>query len=317
MVNRELIAGVDSFLLFGTESTFGTKASTIDQPLGLITDFRPRITRNAIEHRGFTGSTSGGQLPEKVTTGNFVNTFTIEFKPLEWGILEHIFGTVAGAGTAASKFIYTFANKPTSLTFVHNLNNDTTDRAEIQLGCKIETFTIRASVGESVTISSDWQAADFNKASSLESNVALPTGEIFNFSGATLELPDGSAISHIIDTIEIRINRATKRRTGLGNFTASQILHGATEIRLTFTIDYLDETFIEDTMGGTTTLSNLTENATLTVNFATTDANKSIDFKFTNISFPDFSETATLNEIITEEITGFARGLTAEEQVSA
>lgn len=316
MANAELISGVDSFVLFGTETTFGTKASSVNTHLGLVMDFSSTITRNATEHRGFVGSSGGGQLPEELTSGRFESNLSVEFKPLEWSWLEQVMGAVSGTGTNADPFVYTFTANPDSLTFAHNLNHVTTDRNEIYLGCKFGTVTIRATVGEVVTVSADLMAADMNKSSTLETNQSLPTGQVFNFSGATLELPDASAISHIIDSIEITINRNPERKYGLGAFTAKNTRHKGTEIRVNFTVNTLDEEFIEDVLGGTSAVSSLTENATLTVDF-TGAANKIIRFKFTNVSFPDWTEAATLNEFITEGMTGWARGLTVNEEISA
>ncbi|KKK50318.1 hypothetical protein LCGC14_3126200, partial [marine sediment metagenome] len=67
-----------------------------------------------------------------------------------------------------------------------------------------------------------------------------------------------------------------------------------------------------------TTINNaITDNATLTVKFSSTNANKFVEFKFTNIKFPELNSTANLNEFITEGITGFPRGLTVEETQAA
>ena len=60
MANRELVAGVDTYLLYGDEATYGT-ADTVDQHFGLVTSFKPSLNNNLIQSRGFTGSTSGGR----------------------------------------------------------------------------------------------------------------------------------------------------------------------------------------------------------------------------------------------------------------
>ncbi len=228
-------------------------------------------------------------------------------------------GSVSGAdGSAGTPFIYSFATNPSGITFVHALNNVTTDREEKYAGCRFANTTIRAALGEVVTVSMDVQALNFSKDSTLQGNVNLPSGIEFNFSGATLELPDGSAVSHLIDSIEIVISRTVNRRSGLGFVEPKASKYGATELRVNFTIAYLDDEFLDDLMGSSTTVNNaITNNATLTVKFSSTDANKFVEFKFTNVKFPELNETANLNEFITEGITGFARGLTVEETTAA
>lgn len=318
MANAEIISGVDSYLLFGTESTFGTKASTITGQLALTQSINPTINRDAKEHRGFAGSSGSGQLPQKTTSGTVEVTFPVEFKPLEWTWMESVLGTVNAAdGTAGTPFIYSFGANPSSLTFTHNLDNDTTDRNEVFLGSRFSNVTIRAALGEAVTVSADITTANFNKNTTLETNQTLITGEIFNFSGATLELPDSSAISHLIDSIEISINRTVTSKFGLGNYTAQNSRYGATELRVNVTFAYLDETFLDSVLGSSTTITELTNNATLTVRFDSSDTNKFAEFKFTNVKFPEWNETADLNEFITEGVTGWAQGLTVEETQAA
>ncbi len=318
MANTELIAGVDSFLTFGIESPFGSPvAGTVH--LGLVTSFNPTFNRNAQEHRGFVGSDGGGQLPEIATSGLAETGFSVEFKPLEWTWLEYVMGSVSGAdGTAGTPFIYSFATNPSGITFVHSVNNVTTDREEKYAGCRFVNTTIRASLGEIVTVSMEVQALNFTKDSTLQGNVNLPSGIDFKFSGATIELPDSSAISHLIDSVEMSITRTNNRRGGLGFTEPKASRYGQTELRVNFTIAYLDDEFLDDLMGSSTTMNNaMTNNATLTVKFESSDANKFVEFKFTNIKFPELPETANLNEFITEGITGFPRGLTVEETQAA
>ena len=318
MANTELIAGVDSFLTFGTESTFGTAVAG-DTHLGLVTSFNPTFNRNAQEHRGFVGSDGGGQLPEATTSGMAETGFSVEFKPLEWTWLKKVMGSVNAAdGTAGTPFIYSFATNPSGITFVHSLNNATTDREEKYGGCRFVNTTIRAALGEIVTVSMEVQALNFTKDTTLQSNVNLPSGIDFKFSGATLELPDSSAISHLIDSVEISIARTNNRRGGLGFTEPKSSRYGQTELKINFTIAYLDEEFLDDLMGNSTSMNNeITNNSTLTVKFQSTNSNKFVEFKFTNVKFPELNETNDLNEFITEGITGWARGLTVEETQAA
>lgn len=318
MVNQEQIAGVDSFLTFGTESTFGT-AVVGDTHLGLVQNFNRTISRDAKEHRGFVGSDGGGQLPEKTTSGMNVTGFTTTVKPLEWTWLEQVLGSVNAAdGTAGTPFIYSFATNPSGITFVHSINNVTTDREEKFAGCRFTTTTIRAALGELVTVDFDVQSLNFAKDSTLQSNVNLPSGIEFNFSGATIELPDSSAISHLIDSVEIVITREVKKRGGLGFFDPKASRYGETTLRVNFTIAYLDDEFLDDLMGSSTTMENtMTSNATLTVKFSSTNSNKFVEFKFVNIPIPDLTGTADLNDFLTEGITCWPRGLTVEETQAA
>ena len=73
-----------------------------------------------------------------------------------------------------------------------------------------------------------------------------------------------------------------------------------------------NRTFIEDALGSSSGIGTMVQNATLTVKFIAV-TNQEVEFKFTNVSFPEWNENAALNEFIEEGMTGWAQGLTVEE----
>ena len=75
MANNELIKGVDTFLLYGVESTFNTAVAAVTH-LGLVTNFTPNINRQVQENRGFKGTTTCGQEVAKYTLGQLSCTET-------------------------------------------------------------------------------------------------------------------------------------------------------------------------------------------------------------------------------------------------
>lgn len=149
----------------------------------------------------------------------------------------------------------------------------------------------------------------------MTSAVALPTNEIMNFTGVDLEIPDTSSISNIIDNVEIVITRNTELIPGLGTDTAKNSLFKSFDLRINFTVKYLDETLIELVMGGSSALTTLSE-TTLTVKFDN-GTNRTADFAFTGIVFPEYDKPESVNEILTEGLVATARGLIVTEQVSA
>jgi len=223
MVNTEKIAGVDSYVLYGVESTYAT-AVTADTHLGLIQSFTPTIDRQVNEARGLKGSTTGGQGVMKYTLGQFTSGFTVDFNTFDFSWLQFVIGARTGTGTSADPFIYTEGNTLSSLTFSSSIDNVTTDRDSQHLGCMINTTTIRADVGNPVTVTMDVLSGEFVKDSTVQSTVALPTNEIVNFTGVDIERPDTTSISHIIDSVEIIFTRNPEIIYGLGSDLAKQYL---------------------------------------------------------------------------------------------
>lgn len=316
MVNTEQTAGASTYLLYGVETTYGVAASTIDQHLGLIQTTNPgKINRNVQENRGLKGTTTGGQSVANYTLGTADAGFSAEYNVYDWDFLQYVIGSRTGSGTGASPYIYSEDNQVSSLTFSGNIDNETTDRNVKVLGTKFNSVTIAANVGSPVSVTADFIAGNLSKDSTLQSAVALPSNELINFSGTDLEIPDTTSISNIIDNIEIVITRNAESQYGLGSGLAKNCLFKERSYRINFTVKYLDDDLVEFVMGGSSVLTTLTE-TTLTVKFDN-GTNRTSDFKFTGVVFPEFDKPETVNEILTEGLTAFAKNLEVTEQVSA
>lgn len=316
MANSELVSGVSTFLLYGDEATFGT-AGTVDTVFGLVQSFTPSMNNSIIKSRGFTGSTSGGRDIAQLTGGKFESGFSVELTPLNFDWLQYVIGSRTGAGTNASPYIYTGSDTLTSLTVSHCLNNATTDREELYLGCMVNSCTIKASVGEPVTCTIEFVNADLDKDATLPSNVALTDVLPYTFAGGSIEIPNASAIPNIIDSVEITISNNTSMIYGLGSRVGQGKAEGARDYSIKFTVNYLDETLIDLFLGSATGPTNPTENATIAVRFDNADTVRYVDFIFAEAVIEQMSETANLNEIVKEDHTAVAKTLTVNEKQTA
>lgn len=315
MVNQEKTSGADSYLLYGVESTYGTVVAA-DTHLGLIQSVNiGKINRNIISNRGLKGTTTGGQEVAKYTLGTADAGFSVDFNVFDWNFMEHVLGSKTGTGTNADPFIYTRTNSTNSLTFSGNIDNDSTDRDFQALGSKFNTITIRAEVGNPVSVTTDILSGKIAKDSVLQSGVALPSNEIINFTGTELEIPDTTSIPNIIDNIEISIERNSELQFGLGSDLAQNAINKGINYRINFTVKYLDEDLIELVMGSSGALSTLSETS-LTVKFDN-GTNRTSDWKFAGVVFPEYDMSQSVNEILTEGLTATARSLIITEQVSA
>lgn len=318
MVNNELIAGVNSYLNYGVESTYGTAATLNKNFGGLITSFSPSMKNNLSKLRGFQDGSNNGRDVSHVLAQKFEASLSLEMTPLNWYWLEYVLGSVSGAGSVASPFVYAGANTPSSLSIGHALNNVTTDREETYLGCVINSVTIKAAVGEPVTISMEILSGDIDKDASLTSAVALPALTPFTFSGATIEIPNASAISNIIDSVEITITNNVEIKYGLGARIGKRPNFKERDYAVKFTVKYLDEALIEKFLGASAgpIATTPAADATLAIRFQNS-ATHFVDFVFSSGYIEDFSEGNGLNEMITEDITYVAKSLSVTETISA
>ena len=99
-------AGIDSWVLYGAETTYGTAATTIASHFGVLQSITPSNRRNLIQVRGFVGSTTSGRNMIKALGGKFETSLSIEFQPQHFSWLKYVIGTRTGVGTSASKYVY-------------------------------------------------------------------------------------------------------------------------------------------------------------------------------------------------------------------
>lgn len=315
MANAEKVAGVNSYVLYGAESTYGTAAAAT-LPFGLIRNISPTLKNNLIVSRGFAGSASGGRNAAVVQGGKFEVGLSIEFEPQVFDWMVYVLGGArTGSGTGASPYSYPEANTITSLTIAHDIDNATTDRDMQYLGMLANTCTIRASIGEAVSCTLDFVGASIAKDATVQTNQALSSASPFIFSGGSFELPNGSLISNILDSVEITITNNAEVLYGIGARTGRAGIVKQREYQVKATFKYLDETLIDFFLGSATTVADPTRNATMAIKFSAT--NKYVDFVFTGVTMEDWAEGASLNEALTEDITFICESLTIGEQQTA
>ena len=304
MAQSEGVSGVDSYLLYGEESTYNT-AVTADTHFGLIKSFSPRTTNSNNYTRGFVGTTTGGRNVAKVVPGRVENDVSFEMDVTHWDWLEFVLGSVSGVGP----YVYAEDDNPSSLTLSRSIVNpggSATDRDEQWTGAVIDSVTIKATVGEPVSVSVTLKSSGHLFDTTVQSAVALPSVDVFNFSGASIELPNASALTNIIDSVEITISNNYEILYGLGDRRGQNAKARARDYKIKFTVKYLDNDLLQAMLGAAspTATTNPTEYATMEVNFAL--GGKSCAFLFSTVTFDNLAGKEDVNEIIGEDIEATA-----------
>lgn len=312
MANSEAVAGVDSYLLYAEETTYGTDPGSGYDTFGLVTSFKPTINNEVNKRRGFIGSSNGGRTVSNYVPGKLVVGATVDFDITHWAFLEFVMGTVAGS----DPYTYTTASTPGSMTIHHAIDNpggSSTDMDMTLLGAVVDSCTIKCAVGEPVTCSLSLVGSNSPYDTSLPSNVAQTHTDVFNFSGASLEIPDSTALDNIIDSVEITIKNNFEVLYGLGSRLGQNARPKELEYTIKFTMKYLDNDTMLKLLGATTPTDTggPTENASLTLNFV--NGTRSAIFSFTTFVIDEGSISGELNQLIGEDITGTASTLSVVE----
>ena len=311
MANSEAIGGVHSYLLYGAETVYNTAVATTTH-LGLLTSFKSSIVNNLTENRGFVGTTTGGRDVVKFTSGKLDLSFTTDMKITNWAFMEYVLGTVAGS----DPYTYTGANIPGSLTVAHNVDNPgttATDLEESYSGSAVDSCSIKSSVGEPVSASMEFKAAKVIVDTTLSSAVALDDEAVYNFAGGSIELPSGSALSNIIDSVDVTIKNNQEILYGVGSRLGQNALPKERNYNLKITLKYLDNDLVTAALGATTPTATggPTEYATLVLNFVSGD--RSMVMTFSGVQMTDFARSVELNNPIGEDISLTAKTLSAVE----
>ena len=308
MANSEAISGVQSYLLYGKETTYNTAVSRTLH-VGLVTNFKHNINSNMQTNRGLVGTTTGGRKAYSFTAGTLAIESSLDFKATRWDFLEYVLGTASGTGTIT----YTEANIPPSMTISTNIDNPgsaSTDQEVTLSGTVWDSVTIKTSVGEPVMVSASLKSALAVIDTTLSSAVALPSEAVFNFSGASIQLPNASDLTNIVDSLEITIRNNYTMLYGVGSRLARNALPAELDYEIKISLKYLDNALFTAALGATTPTAagTPTEYADLECTFA--DGTRSAVFLFGGVPLSDFAQVHELNSAVSEDITLKAKTLT-------
>jgi hypothetical protein len=316
MANSEGVAGVDSFVLIGQETAYNTEQATCVTHLGLIKSFSPRVTNSNTYQRGFKGTTTGGRNVAKAVAGKVEHSIDVEMEITDWSFFVYVLGSIVGS----APYVYTETNSPPSFTMHRCIDNPgaaSTDQDSVWTGCVINNCTLKAAVGEPVSVSLNLMAADRKIDTTILTPQAMPTIEGWSFAGASIELPDSTALTNVIDSVEITFGNNFDLRPGLGSRKAQIAKARARDYKIKFSMAYLNNDTLQKALGALlpTDTTEPTENATLTCKFE--NGGKSIEVAFTKFVIDDYSNKEEVNEILGEDISGTAFGCAISDDRSA
>jgi len=189
----------------------------------------------------------------------------------------------------------------------------TTDFASTLVGVKIESATITAAVNEAVKFSLDCSYRYENLSTTKLANLA-DTEPVFTFAHGSIEMPDGTTIA-AVQNFELTINNNQESVWGVGSRFKTASTSKAREYNFTMTAAFNDYTkLLTYFMNGTDTASapdagSGTEIATLELTF-TNDDGDILDINLTGIHLNEEDLGQNANEIVKENVTGWARACT-------
>ncbi len=312
--NSEVVGGVDTYSLFKAETTYGTAVTPDSVFGGLIQNMNFEVIRNNTEHAGFVGTVTGdGRVTKKFTPGIVEVKASAEFRVQSFDFLEYLMlGTKTGSGTSGSPYVYSIGTSTKSITLSEEIDNVGTDSHRVYAGIVIDSGSIRCSVGEPVMVSLDMKGGKAAATTTVLSKVANLTSDLYNFSGGTIEMPDGTSIGNVIESIEISIGNNYEIKYGFNQEAVSARPRKLT-LGVRFTLNYLDDDQLARLFGSATAITTQTP-VTLALKFTRATAGAQyVDFVFSNVVINRISDSHQLNEYMIEDIENLASNLVVTE----
>lgn len=225
-----------------------------------------------------------------------------------------ILGANVDAGAGPFTHTYTETDQFPSFSINTSMELDAVDFNSTLVGVKIETATITAAVGEAVrfTLETSYRYENLSTTALADNPEVEP---VFTFAHGKIELPDGTEIA-AVQNIEITFIQTNDNLYEVGSRFKRANIGKQREYNFTINAAFNDpDVLLNFFLNGTTTATSPdegsgTEIATMTLTF-TNDDGDIVEMNFTGISLNEESLTQNINEVVKENVTGWARACTS------
>lgn len=223
-----------------------------------------------------------------------------------------ILGSNTDAGSVgAYTHTYTEADTVPSFSINTSMELGTTDFNSTLVGCKIESSTITAAVGEAVKFSLDisYRYETISQTAIADNPEIEPP---FTFAHGKIELPDGTELA-AVQNVEITFAQNPESLYEVGTRFKKANIGKNREYNFTINLAFNDPSvllsyFLNGTNSATSPSDGSgTEIPNMVLTF-TNDEGDIVEMNFTGVSINEESLTQNINEIVKENVTGWARG---------
>lgn len=221
-------------------------------------------------------------------------------------------GTVTDGGTGPSSWTHTYTEADVLPTFAaYRRAQFATEKNRIVQGCVVNSCRISSAINETVKFSLECPFRYSKIDSSAQTNV-VDTQKPYTFAGGTIEIPDGTTIASI-QNIELTINNSAELVYGVGSRFAQGFAAKNREYNFSFTAAIENYDLLSKFYDGSTGLEPGTsdgEMATMTLTFVNSDGHQAV-ITLADFHFNEETESHMANEVVKEDITGWANSLTS------
>lgn len=250
----------------------------------------------------------GSQNATQVIAGKYEGMARVEFLLGTSEFFAMVLGATATTSSNPNVHTHTEATTLPSVT-IENGVNLTTDSVALLLGCKVNSCTISARIGEAVNCSLDMLYKTETEGTSLDATPATDAEVVMTFAQGSVTL--GSTVANV-QSFELTINNNLEQVWGLGSRFNTQSIGKSREYSFSMTASFeAAATTLEKLYGGgTAPIASPAETGTLVLSFTnglSADDERHIEITVTGIQIDEHSMPQDPAEMVAENVTGIGR----------
>ena len=301
-------SGYGSYVNYGFETTFGTGVVC-----GRTFGHGPKITasmKNNMERIWGLGARNATVNVAK----KFEASLSVEFVLSHASFFRAVLGEVTDADIGGGLYTHTYEETDTipSITVETGTELGTNDEVSTFKGCKINTITVTAAVGEVVKVRAELLSQTMTLATTPYAGQVVATEDPFVFSQGTLQLPSGATLANV-QSIELTFNNSLELLWGLGSRIATASIEKMREYNFRCTMAFAQVTDLMTKFlgaSGNPLAGTPAETATMILTFTNggaTTALRTLAFNLASVSLNADTLPKDVNEVIKEDVEGWAR----------
>lgn len=305
------VGGYGTYANYGFESSYGGGAVSA-RTFGRDVKITINQKNNIVRHWGI-----GARNASTASAQKYEGNVSIEFVMANAIFWRAILGSAATTGS--SPYTHTFTESTTVPSFAIDTGSElgSTDEVTELQGCKVASWNLVAAVGEPVKIRLE---CPFKTLSTTTSSIGSQTAESFEpftFAQGSLQLPSGTTIG-LVQSIELSGSNDIEMLWGLGSRLAQNAVEKKREYNFKATVAFNDLStsglylkFLGDASSPYTPSDPNTPSAQATLILTFTNGlsstnERSITITLANAYIDEHSLPKDVNEVIKEDVTGFA-----------
>jgi hypothetical protein len=317
-------SGAYGYVNFGFESAEGTVAATFPRPFGQGTKITINRKNNMDRIFGLGARNAAANVAKK-----YEGTATVEFLlgagntaigngGASW--LRAVLGAIPTDG-GATPYTHSYAesNSLVSFSIANAAELGTADYVSALIGCKVQSCTITAAVDEIATVRLECPYRTETLATSgISVSPNMATEDPLNFAQGTLSV-NGTTVGYV-QSVELTITNNVEFIWGLGSRYSTATTGKTRTYDLKMSVKFSDVSLLMEKFFGKAASIAATDLATLNPagvacvltfdNGGATSASRKIVFTFANLYLNEHSLPLDVNEVITEDVTGWALSCT-------